>query len=125
MKKKGINQIVLKTLLWTIGAWTASMLAGGFLALAAAKQWIDIQTARRLVFLLCMIILFATTLLAVRKLPRSRMPAALGMSVLYTSLSMCVGLMGKSGEVSWRALVPVAVAAVAGLLAAKKKRYRR
>lgn len=118
--KKIKGGILGRTVGLTLGALALSM--GGCALLAKLVLWetVEWNTAQFLAAVLPGVWLFLACYLAVKPAPQRKLPLALAMAAGYVGVSLLVHLAACSDSpiaIDWRLALPVAGAAVAGLLA--------
>ena len=118
--KKMKSGVLGRTVSLTLGALVLSL--GGCALLAKLVLWetIDWGTAQFLAAALPGLWLFLASYLAVKQAPQRKLPLALAMAAGYVGVSLLVHLAACSDSpiaIDWRLALPVAGAAVAGLLA--------
>lgn len=125
MKKKliGGKELGFSTLVMVLGALALSGLVG----MLAGKQILPEKIGPALSIILTELLVLVVCYGSVRKLPQSRLPAALLMVTPFLLLRVLAGLFVMEGEGidPIRCLLTVGVAVASGLLASRKKQRRR
>lgn len=125
MKKKTIGgkELALALLAMVLGAFAAS----GVVAVLTGKQILPETMAPNMSIILTELLVLLVCYFNVRKLPQSRLPAALLLVAPFLVVRLFSGFFLLEGEGSAiiRCLFTVVAAATAGLLASGKKQRRR
>lgn len=111
-----------------LGAVLSTILCSFLLGLLIMNETISVSGVE----IVSGIVIFASvmtwTLLAIRKIPLSKLPVALSMAAAYILISLFIGGILQTSDriqITWMAIIPVLASAVAGIWGSAQKKNRR
>lgn len=127
-QKSNLESIFKKAGIGVAAACAASFLMCCILGLLVLRELLPVHAAPAAAVCLAGLCIFTACYVAVRAVPQSRLPVALGMALVFSLLCLAVKAAAFPGyeiHMGWPAAVPFLAAAAAGFLASRKKKCRR
>lgn len=120
--------MVKNVIFGVLAACGGAFLISGSMGFLVLKEALPIEAAPTAAILLMGLCVFLVCYLLVRKSAKSRLPLAMAMAAAFALLCFLskAALFPKATfSFGWQSFVPFAAAALAGVMASKKKRVRR